>query len=344
MCTRLAMLGLLGVAIGFSGVSGCRSVPDAARDQALAPAPLASVEAETLKHFTRARELLDAQEIAPDGVMRAGDQVLLGLLVRARGEVRVRYIRLTVMQETPSLAFHSFKTKVLGKPETLTYASMVVVARTELFDQDAKVLADSSSNAPSSLMGLLHNAMEVLWKYQPVPPASGSPAVAGTAGAPDATAAKAVPQAPAEPPQMDRAETEAFVYGLGSLFVFSGYLGDRMASPMTDLLWEVVDRPSLFSMITGITISITPSGGITESARAPRAKVMRLLLDLNGSPALYADITAVPRSRPLALASSIIAIDAASPTDPSRTLTVRVLGTKVGPTPPEEVEKIAPAR
>ena len=321
MRTRLARLIILAGSLGVLLAGGCASSPAEARDETPAPAPLPSVEAGTLRLFTRATELLDASDVGPDGPMRAGDQVLLGLVVRTGDRVRVRYLRLSVMQEKPDYVATNFRTEVGGEPTTLTFLSKLVVARTELFDQDAKLLADSSSDAPSTLMGLLHDAMEVLLKFQ-----------RGSKTPPRAT-----------PRQMNRAETEKFGFGLGSLIVFSGYLGDRVASPMTDLLWEIVDRPSLLSMaFSGISVSIAPSGQIVESARAPSAKVMRLHLDINGRPALHADITAIPRSRPLALASSIIAVDAVSPTDPTRTLTVRVLATKLGRTPPPAVQQLKP--
>lgn len=327
MRTRLARLIILAGSLGVLLAGGCASSPAEARDETPAPAPLPSVEAGTLRLFTRATGLLDASDVGPDGSLRAGDQVLLGLVVRTGDLVRVRYLRLSVAQEKPGYTSGSFNFNNIasGEPTTLNYLSEVIVARTELFDQDAKLLADTSNDAPSWLMGQLHNAMEVLWKYQvdPTAPPSSPP--------------------PATPRQMNRAETEKFVYGLGSLIVFSGYLGDRVASPMTDLLWEIVDRPSLLSMaFSGISISIAPSGQIVESARAPSAKVMRLHLDINGRPALHADITAIPRSRPLALASSIIAVDAVSPTDPTRTLTVRVLATKLGRTPPPAVQQLKP--
>jgi hypothetical protein len=318
-------IGVLALAL----LTGCASTSPAPQGVEPAGVTGASEQDPSLKLFTRATELLDSNESAPNSPLRIGDQVLLGLVVRSGETTRVRYLRLSVTEELPGFLFYTFDAKIGQATKPLQFASMIIMARTELFDQDARLMADSSSKAPSTLLGLLPTALQVLSDYQ--------------------IDLSAPPNAHAR--QFTDQDSETYVFGMGSLLIFSGYLGDRLASPLTDIMWEVVDRPSLMSIaFSGISVSIAPNGRVRESTLAPGAKVMRLLMDINDRPALVADITAVPRSRPLALASSIIAVDATSPTDPSRTLTVRVLGTRLGPTPaptrtpPDEPVAAAPAR
>jgi hypothetical protein len=116
----------------------------------------------------------------------------------------------------------------------------------------------------------------------------------------------------------------------------------RGSPALRALLWQVVDVPSLFSVIWhfGVKVSLAEnfagsrSGGplALGEARVPTWEAP-LELRLNGAPALRCRVLVTDPDAPWALCAGVVAIQAASPSHPQRTVTMRLHGARRGARP-----------
>jgi hypothetical protein len=116
----------------------------------------------------------------------------------------------------------------------------------------------------------------------------------------------------------------------------------RGSAPLRALLWQVVDVPSLFSLLWhfGVKVSLAENfaGSQRGAATALGAATVAtweapLELRLNGAPALRCRVLVTDPDAPWALCAGVVAIQAASPSHPQRTVTMRLLGARRGARP-----------
>jgi len=122
-------------------------------------------------------------------------------------------------------------------------------------------------------------------------------------------------------------KTEGF---LGFLFVFRAISNN---GTLRDILLSVADKPSLFSIMThlGLSLSIDlsssearPTTTMVGDSRLP-AYELPFSIMANGSPVLHGWITLVEPRAPLHLGAGIVGIDAYRPSDRETTLSLRLL-------------------
>ncbi|HLU40128.1 MAG TPA: hypothetical protein VK081_12150 [Planctomycetota bacterium] len=116
----------------------------------------------------------------------------------------------------------------------------------------------------------------------------------------------------------------------------------RESEVLSDILWTVIDKPSLFSVIRNFGVRVSLGAdfeGAREAARMllggdpPAGRVVPVHevpveLQLNGVPALRAKVLATEPDSPLNLGAGIVGIDAFQPSDPAARVCIRVLAAR----------------
>lgn len=119
---------------------------------------------------------------------------------------------------------------------------------------------------------------------------------------------------------------------------------------LAEYFWQVVERPSVWSVVTSLGVRATLSMPFEQSLPATRlpaelpaadsAYVVPLRIDVNGSPALLADVVATDARRPYALCGGMVAAIARHPSNPHITFELQLLSARLGkpgsPTRPPE--------
>lgn len=109
---------------------------------------------------------------------------------------------------------------------------------------------------------------------------------------------------------------------------------------LAQYFWQVVEKPSLWSVVTGLGVRATLSMPFEQSVPAvtlppglpptDHAYVVPLRIDVNGAPALLLDILATDAARPFALCGGMVAAVARHPSKPDVTLELQVLSAQLG--------------
>jgi hypothetical protein len=120
----------------------------------------------------------------------------------------------------------------------------------------------------------------------------------------------------------------------------------RKSKLLYGVLYEVIDKPSLWSVIThfGVRVSTLdhfdqarPAAPFTLGSGAGAVEVPAweapLELRLNGAPALRSIVTVVDPVSPLILCTGVVALRAFRPSDPKVTFTLRLLAARRGSVP-----------
>ncbi|MBL9077033.1 MAG: hypothetical protein JNL08_05995 [Planctomycetes bacterium] len=119
---------------------------------------------------------------------------------------------------------------------------------------------------------------------------------------------------------------------------------------LAEYFWQVVEKPSVWSILTGLGVRATMSMEFEHSVPAPRlpaglpavdrAFLVPLRIDVNGSPALLADVVAVDARRPYALCGGMVAAVARHPSNPDITFELQLLGAERGAAAPRATAEI----
>lgn len=109
---------------------------------------------------------------------------------------------------------------------------------------------------------------------------------------------------------------------------------------LADYFWQVVEKPSIWSVVTGLGVKATMSMPFEQSLPATRlppglpptepAYVVPMRIDVNGSPALLADVVAVDARRPYALCGGMVAAVARHPSNPDITFELQLIAAHCG--------------
>jgi len=113
---------------------------------------------------------------------------------------------------------------------------------------------------------------------------------------------------------------------------------------LADYFWQVVEKPSLWSIITGFGVKATFSMGFEKSVPAAslppdlpaanRAFVVPMQIDVNGSPALFLELTATDAARPYSLCGGIVGGVARHPTKADYALELQLIAARLGKAKP----------
>jgi hypothetical protein len=308
----------------FLLVCGCGAVP-----VVQPPPPTELPDVPAAAEFPGAAALLSGFDAATDsGAWETGDRLLFGLRLRKRGEEHRWLMQLEVefgqapmrVTATPAdggdpVRFDelqidlprgswSWTIDINGRKHEHVLTSALCPVKVRVFDAGGGELGHSSIHLPADLLarGMLE-AVDV-----------------EKAAARERTAGSAPPDPESLVARVLRS-VEAIIAAMSLLNVVQE--DDLLA----DYFWQVVEKPSLWSVVTSLGVKATLSMPFEDSAEAaslppslppqPRAAVIPLRIDVNGSPALFADVLATDPRRPLSLCGGMVAASAHHPTDSS---------------------------
>ncbi|HEU4418709.1 MAG TPA: formylglycine-generating enzyme family protein, partial [Planctomycetota bacterium] len=116
---------------------------------------------------------------------------------------------------------------------------------------------------------------------------------------------------------------------------------------LAEYFWQVVEKPSIWSVITGFGVKTTFSMGFERSVPAAnlppdlpgsdRAFVVPMQIDVNGSPALFLELTATDAARPYSLCGGIVAGIARHPTKTDHALELQLIAARLGTAKPAKL-------
>lgn len=245
-----------------------------------------------------------------DGKLAVGDRLLLGVRMDRDDDVQVRYVRAEVVgieTEEQVIPPHTF---INDRDEPMTVRSRHALVHAVVHDVDCTVLGEDTVKLdPDELERGLAFACR----------GDALPADYGPFRSPDAEAAM---------------RASIAIQSLRNVLRVA-----RISPPLRALLWQVVDVPSIFSLIRhfGVRISVAanfqnsvPAAPFAVGAAEVATWLAAIELQLNGSPALRCRVHCADPASPLALAAGIVELTAASPSHPQRRVTMRLLGARRG--------------
>lgn len=267
---------------------------------------------------------------AEDGDLgwRSGDQVLFGLRLQSDGRMRRWLVRLTVTdtelfeaddgtdhgQPVPRLQRRTFD---VHERETVELTSRIAAVRVEVADERGHPLGESRIEMPRDLLDK------------------------------GFTAACQSMETPAWRRQRRNLDTlyanidiRPYVEAMGALMAMLDVIAeDPTLSP---ILWQVVQKPSLWSVLWHFGASVSVQPRFHDSIRAvplpapfhagDAAWVVPITLTVNGAPALFCDVIVGSSARPFALCGGIVGAEARHPTDAGLTFSFRLLAAQRGST------------
>ncbi len=295
-------------------LAACRAspAPEVALDGADRPAPAADFPAP-------ARLLQGFDPRADDRAWRAGDEALYGLRVLRDGDVRHWLLRLEVLEPEPAddagraLGAVDWELRINGALQR--FASRRCRVRATVMDERGDVLGETSPLLPRDFLArgiadacaLVHGDGR-RWRKAPA------------AGGADAGRLDVRPLA------------EATVSAVALLQIVQH---DDVLSP---LLWEVVERPSLWSVVKnlGAKVVLRPRFQAVRKAASPVPGVpvatwrLPISLYVNDEPALHVDLFVADPSPPFALGGGVLGATARHPTRPDLEFSLRLLSARRG--------------
>jgi len=306
-------------ALGLAMLHGCAGAPPPQPpDPKTAPAVSAA-------EFPAAASLLQGFS-APDGdqAWRAGDAVLLALRLQDHGEVRRWLLRLRVSdaqardEHGEPRAPESWSIVVDGAPQH--FESGLAHVDALVTDADGKELGASSLDVPRDFLAKGFVAACTQVEGLGVLTTDSGMRITGLF------------------------QVQPLVEAMVSVVALFGIVLQN--DTLAPILWEVVDRPSVFSVLFhgGVTATLSPR--FQETVRATTtppqlspgdpAWVVPLTLLVNGAPALYCDLLVGRSVPPLHLTGGIVGADAQRPGDPDLRFQFAVLAAHRGdpPAPP----------
>ncbi len=327
---RLALL----LALALSGC--CSPEPIAPLDPSIL-APGAAEEAALSERFRKMRLPFEGfAAVEPEGEWRVGDELLYGVEYSDGDERDAWILGLRVMSrpfpvgelmvllgndsEESTVSVHrgaQFSIELTdsrGRVHRFTSDSILVAAST--FDESGEQLEQKISVVPQAyLTGGFREACE-LFRDGAFP-----------AGSADSLSEDEVGR-----------YGEALASALAAMLTLFRTLEQNEA--MAKILWKIVDRPSVFSVIVrgGATANLSPRFELSEvetrdlSGRPPHAVAHRFPIDIdvNGKAALRALLSIVDSDCPLRVGAGLLAIDGQHPRNPDRRVRVRLLATRRG--------------
>ena len=265
-----------------------------------------------------------------DPAWESDDEVVFALRLRKGGEVHRWVLRLSVLfgqelverldqdkQQAIGMWGHQTWTYTAmhdGEPQELAATSLMLPVTAVVSDETGTKLSSSLVRLPVHLLG------------RGVLPAIDS-----------ALAAEAAPAAIATQQDFARSIRPMVDASIAMMALLHVVQED---DALADYFWQVVGKPSLWSVVTGLGVHATLSMPFEKSVpattlppslpTAERAYVVPLQIDVNGSPALFIDVVAIDSARPYSVCGGMVAATARHPTKPDVTLELQLLSARLG--------------
>ena len=313
-----------------------RIVPLLCAGCAAAPAPIAAPSPSTVPTLGAGEfpglpdRAFDAR--SDDPTWQSGDAVVFALRLRKGDEVRRWLLRLEVLVGEELVALQDngaegtiafwqertweYEVTVRGEREQRQLRSRVLLVGVHVADEQGRELTRSVVQLPSTFLGR------------------------GLLPAIEQSLAAAASAAPAP---LDAEPVVGAMLGAMSL-LHVVQEDDALAT----YFWQVVEKPSVWSLLTNLGVRATLSMPFEQSVRAERlpdglpptreAFLVPLRIDVNGSPALLADVLACDASRPYALSGGMIAATARHPSDADLTFELQLVSARCGSSKPKQVK------
>jgi len=322
-------------------LTGCGAAPNAAIRPATTNSPHLAID----DFPGAARLLVGFDDVDSSADWNQQDRVLFALQLR-KGETVTRWLlHLEVLVgDLLSIRLGDDAPNAVqwGSNRTWTYATTVDGVRQEhrltsrlrpvivrVHDEAGKQLGNSLVQLPADLLGtgLLPgiDAARVLY------------ATAET-DAPGATPAAAPGQ------HLPRQEQERHVLAMvrSTLALMALLSIVQEDSVLADYFWQVIEKPSVWSVLSSFGVTASLVTALEQSVPATSLPpglpdlgptfVAPMRVEVNGSPALLADIVATQSARPYALCGGIVAATARHPSRPELQFDVQLLAARVGTT------------
>ena len=277
-----------------------------------ASTPTVEPVGELAHHFDPGRTLLVGfdEPTNPPVQWRDGDQALFGVMVHNRGELTVRYVRITVETRPDPAADGKPKPYVqfiLDNHRSIGFSTFAHNLEVEVFDQHANRI----SNSPGRIII--------------------ATAEVGIYGALDSD------KQDLDPDDMPIEDARDYLFAVETLRSILNNI--QSSSVLEPLFMSIVRMPSILSLIgnAGVDIVIRPHFDEARPATRPfppdrGTRVLQLPLTIlaNDTVALKATIDAVPVRNPWHIGAGIIEVHARHPTDPDRWATIRLIAARRG--------------
>ncbi len=294
----------------------------------LPPVPPGAFAPLSLAEFPGAAALLEGFDPRTgDADWAASDRLLFGLQLDGDGD-SVRWLLLVELPLGQRLrarapdgserltaggpvATWRFQVQHADGPREITIESRLVAARARVFTGAGELLTDTEDTLPTDV--LAHGLVAAVEHARD---ATGHARDAGTTPVPD------------------RTMLEGLLAVQRLLEIVRG--NDALA----DYFWRVVEKPSVWSVLTHFGVDVSVDFALERSAPVglpaplppgPPSYAVPLRIDVNGSPALFVDLLASDAQRPYALCGGIVAAIARHPTRPERTFRMQLLAARLGP-------------
>jgi len=256
-----------------------------------------------------------------------GDQLLFGLRLRKGDEVRHWLLHLEVLfgevfltsldgQNPSTIEWRSwdyYTTDEKGERKQIKLSSRMLPVKATVHDEHGKELGSSLVSLPVQLLGQgLLRAVDICIAHE---------RASTTGKAPVAEA--------------DSQLVIAAVFGMMSLL--SVVQDDDV---LADYFWQVIEKPSIWSVMTSLGVEASLSMPMQQSVPATilpphlpppgRAFVVPVRIDVNGNAALLVDVIATDPARPYALCGGMVSAVARHPTRTDLHFDVQLLAARVG--------------
>jgi hypothetical protein len=305
----------------------------------------------TAADFPAAAALLagfDAPAAPGDDAWRAGDEVLYGLRLVRGDTVRhwLLHLRLTepaaiaragdAGAERDPLPPVDWSLRVNGVATPFTSARCRVLAT--VMDEHGTAIGRSEPLLPRDFLAHgFARACELVGERRAALAAT-TPAAGGEPGDPNASADGGDGGTDGDDGFYRGLDVQPFARAtVAAVALLQVVQEDDVLAP---LLWQVVEAPSVWSVLTGlgVRVMLRPRFHAAETMPSPAQPdracwrvPMRLFV--NDSLALLCDVCAVPSAPPFALCGGIVAALARHPTDPGVAFSLVLLGARRGPAP-----------
>ncbi len=211
----------------------------------------------------------------------------------------------------------TYTTTVLGEKREKRVSSRMLPVVVRVHDEQGKQLGNSLVQLPADLLGagLLPGIDAATTLY------------AGTD-----------PEANPMPREQQEQHVDAMVRSTLALVALLTIVQED--NVLADYFWQVIEKPSIWSVVSSFGVSASLVTALEQSQpttdlppgmpTTSRAFIAPMRVEVNGTPALLADILATDASRPYALCGGMVAASARHPSRPDLHFDVQLLAARLG--------------
>ncbi len=250
--------------------------------------------------FPRSAEILDGFDApGPDNVPVPGDEVLFGIAIDAPDERGIWYLRIRLLP--PDMPRRTWRQPIrFGKSrQEVLLESDLAPIEVTLYDDALQVLYGGTTLIPEKFFS--HGLMLTL-RDKDAPP-----------------------------------DVVAQAWAYMGIAAFAQALGQFEA--FEHLVWKIVDKPPIWTMLTGVSLTLEFDDPISSTLAHPallvagttQAVQVPMALVMNGRTALRLSVLAGPAIPPIGLCAGTLSIEGESPTRSEARVRAKLLAARRGP-------------